>query len=299
MLHIIVAGILALPALLVNVISAIVVGILSIPSLSLLLYKKRSSNADTSNSFQYKEIPDHVIITGGSSGIGLSIAIQCIKRRDIKRVTILARNPNKLDTAKKLLIKTQEEVSSNNSSSNIKTIIQAIPVSVSDCNAIEQVAEDLCKDNIGDKIILFNCAGICYTTYMKDIPATKYYELVQTNQLGAIYTTRAFLPYMTSTTTGETSKGNNGSGSGTVILTSSVAGQVGVFGYTCYSPTKCALRGFAETLHMEIASIDPGYNVQISFPPDTDTPGYQEELKLMPVETKALNDTTGLANPDE
>ena len=301
MLHIIVAGILGIPALLVNAISSILVGFLCIPSVLLLLYKKRGGVGSVSKK---TNIPvDHVIITGGSSGIGLSIAKECVKRGNIPKVTILARNQSKLDQAKEELLKLQKEVVMKNESSTLSnTTIQAISVNVSDAECIEKVANELCSttkesSSVGEKLVLFNCAGICHTTYMRDIPTSKYYDLVLTNQLGAIYTTRAFLPYMTSTTSSATS-GNSAGSSGVVVLTSSIAGQVGIFGYTCYSPTKYALRGFAETLHMEY-SADPNIHIQVAFPPDTNTPGYQEELKLMPDETKALNDTAGIANPDE
>lgn len=38
---------------------------------------------------------------------------------------------------------------------------------------------------------------------------------------------------------------------GRIVFVSSVAGQVGVFGFTAYSAAKFALRGFAEALQME------------------------------------------------
>lgn len=44
-------------------------------------------------------------------------------------------------------------------------------------------------------------------------------------------------------------KDNNG---GRIVFISSQAGQVGVFGYTAYSASKFALRGFAESLQMEV-----------------------------------------------
>ena len=39
---------------------------------------------------------------------------------------------------------------------------------------------------------------------------------------------------------------------GRIVLVSSQAGQLGVFGYTAYSSTKFALRGLAESLQMEV-----------------------------------------------
>jgi 3-dehydrosphinganine reductase len=378
MITILLAGILALPSLLCLVVSAIVVGILSLPSLSLLLYRPtatttteqgstRQINHNNNNNNSNTTTKYHVIITGGSSGIGLSIAKQCVQQ-GMHKVTILARNPQRLQSAKIGLEQVQQEqqqyttttttatntAAATTTSKQNTTIIQAIAVSVSDYNAMAKVAQELCGSTAtttdattttttptkdapttmttlpmtSDKIILFHCAGICHTTYFEQIDPSTYYELVQTNQLGAMYTTRAFLPYMTTTTTKATTTRstttttsssrsstatttttpkstniaatarNTTGGGGTIVFCSSAAGQVGAFGYCAYAPTKFALRGFAETLHMEY-SHDPNIHFQIAFPIDTDTPGYQSELATMPEETKAMNDAAGLACPDE
>jgi short-subunit dehydrogenase len=68
---------------------------------------------------------------------------------------------------------------------------------------------------------------------------------------------------------------------------SSVAGQVGVFGYTAYSASKFALTGFAQCLQMELKR-DNVY-VSLLFPPDTDTPMFVEENKIKPAETKEIS----------
>lgn len=60
------------------------------------------------------------------------------------------------------------------------------------------------------------------------------------NFLGGVNVTKAALKGM---------KDNNG---GRIVFISSQAGQVGVFGYTAYSASKFALRGFAESLQMEV-----------------------------------------------
>lgn len=84
-----------------------------------------------------------------------------------------------------------------------------------------------------------------------------------------------------------------------LLLCSSAAAQAGVYGYAAYSPTKYALRGFAETLHAELIRSRPGVNLQIAFPADTNTPGYEEESKMMPAITKILNESAGLSDPNE
>lgn len=86
-------------------------------------------------------------------------------------------------------------------------------------------------------------------------------------------------------------------GSGRIVFVSSQAGQLGVFGYTSYCATKFALKGFAESLQMELAR-DNIY-VTIAYPPDTDTPGFAEENKTKPRETQLINETSGVLSAEE
>ena len=86
-------------------------------------------------------------------------------------------------------------------------------------------------------------------------------------------------------------------GSGRIVLVSSQAGQVGVFGYTSYCATKFALKGFAESLQMELAR--ENIFVTVAYPPDTDTPGFAEENKTKPIETKLINETSALVSAEE
>ena len=85
------------------------------------------------------------------------------------------------------------------------------------------------------------------------------------------------------------------SGSGRVVLISSQAGQVGLYGYTGYSSSKFALRGFAEALQMEMMP----YNcrVCVAYPPDTDTPQLAEENKTKPEELKAISGSPDTFRP--
>ena len=68
-------------------------------------------------------------------------------------------------------------------------------------------------------------------------------KLMDVNYIGSVYATRAVIADM---------KQQN---SGRIVFTSSQAGQLGVFGYTAYSASKFALRGFAEALQMEVSRI--------------------------------------------
>ena len=283
LIKIVAAGILSLPALVVAVVTAPVIAVLSLPSLALLCFQasdakscSKSDNKDNSTKEQQEEEEQHAIISGGSSGIGLSIAQDCVKRGMLK-VTIMARNVKKLEEACKQLepLKT-----------NPQTSIQYKSVDVSNFKSLEETAKEICvksSTTTKTKYYLFCCAGQPFPSYFEHVPTSTFEQLVHVNQLGTMFTVKAFLPHFQKAT---------------MVFTSSMAGQVGVYGFTAYSPTKFALRGFAEALHSELSD-NPDINVQVAFPPDTDTPGFQEEEKMKPYETRMISEQAGLANADD
>jgi len=274
MLRLILAGILAIPYFLLTIATAPILAILSAPSLLLLIFRKQGkrNNALLTST---KNSTNHVIVFGGSKGIGLAIAKECAAKKNVKnlKITIVARNKKNLDRA-------QTEIYRVATSS--KTKVEATPADVSDYTALEKIAGQIA--NTQDRTIIFNCAGIPYTVGYEDVPIKIYEKLCRTNLLGSIYITRAFLPHIDN---------------GCIVLCSSAVGQVGVFGYSAYAPTKFALRGFAEAMHAELIRSKPGVSIQLAFPIDTDTPGYEEERKMMPEITKILNADAGLAKPED
>jgi len=79
---------------------------------------------------------------------------------------------------------------------------------------------------------------------------------------------------------------------GRIVITSSCAGQIGLFGYTAYSSSKFALRGFAESLVMEAAPSN--IFVTLAYPPNTQTPGFDKENEAKPALTRQMEDEAGL-----
>jgi short-subunit dehydrogenase len=108
---------------------------------------------------------------------------------------------------------------------------------------------------------------------------------MRTNFLGTVYCTKSVVDTMKSRRTGR------------IVFISSQAGQIGIFGYTAYSPTKFALKGFSECLQMELKP----YNVYMTlvYPPDVDTPGLKEENLQKPLETKLIADESGVLKPED
>nr|QFF91214.1 3-ketodihydrosphingosine reductase isoform 4 [Potamotrygon motoro]QFF91216.1 3-ketodihydrosphingosine reductase isoform 6 [Potamotrygon motoro] len=194
----------------------------------------------------------HVVVTGGSSGIGKSIAIECFKHGAF--ITLVARDETKLLRAKKEIEK----------------------YSINDKQA---------QEKLGPVDMLVNCAGTSVAAKFEDVDIGIFRRLMEVNYLGSVYPTRAVIHTMKERRMGR------------VVFVSSQAGQVGLFGYTAYSPSKFALRGLAESLQMEVKP----YNIYITvaYPPDTDTPGFQEENKDKPLETQMISETSGLCQPDQ
>uniref|UniRef100_A0A7N6BZM4 3-dehydrosphinganine reductase n=1 Tax=Anabas testudineus TaxID=64144 RepID=A0A7N6BZM4_ANATE len=201
----------------------------------------------------------HVVVTGGSSGIGKCIAIECYRQGAF--ITLVARNEAKLLQAKKEIEKF---------AINDKQVVLCISVDVSsDYSQVESVI----KQHFTPDSTIAKCWPYFHQ------------KLMEVNYLGSVYPTRAVITTMKERRMGR------------IMFVSSQAGQVGLFGYTAYSPSKFALRGLAESLQMEIKP----YNiyVTVAYPPDTDTPGLAEENKTKPLETKLISETSGVCQPDQ
>ena len=174
------------------------------------------------------------------------------------------------------------------------TVVRVASVDVADFSAVEEAARRLCGDGEsgdvapGPPTLLFHCAGYSRPLAFDDLSAADFRAQVEVNYLGSVHVVKAFLPHMS----------RPGHAGGNVVLTSSMTGQVGTFGYAAYSPTKFALRGFAECLSMELAAkAAPRVNVSLAYPPDTQTPGYELENRSKPEECRLISETSGVWDP--
>jgi len=287
-----VAIILAIPAVGLLVVVAPLIILLSTPCLAILVRRKRSlfpvftdDSARRSNDDGVRRqhvLLQHAVITGGSSGIGLSIAEELAKR-NCHHITLLARKEGQLADAKKKVEQVAAEADST-------TKVRTVSVDVIDLPKLQAQVEGICNQAAGGApTLLFGCAGISIPNTFEDLSSSDFRVQVDVNYLGSVNTVKAFLPSMSS----QTHIGGN------IILISSMAGQIGTFGFSAYSPTKFALRGFAESLSMELAAKkDAHVNICLAYPPDTNTPGLMEENKTKPEECKMISGTAGLWEPE-
>lgn len=213
----------------------------------------------------------NIYITGGSSGIGLATA----KRFSTlgAHVIIFARSQQRLKTA-------LGEIELSRFSSDQR--FSSISLDVSDHHAV-YTKMSRAVEEFGRPDVLINSAGIAYPNYFEKISYEKFIQTVQINLFGTWNTCACLVPYMKSA-------------GGHIVNISSIAGFIGVFGYTAYSASKFAVTGFSQSLRSELKP----YNITVSVlcPPDTDTPQLAEENKTKPAETKAIAGNAGIMSPD-
>ncbi len=212
-----------------------------------------------------------VYITGGSSGIGLSAAKMFAARG--ASVIVFARTRKKLEAAC-AEIKKQARGGTQR--------VEWMELDVSRHDAVTKVMGKALKE-FGPPDILINCAGRAYPRRFEDISFEQFDDTMKTNLYGIWSTVSALVPSMKNPDS-------------VIVNVSSMAGFVGVFGYTDYAASKFAIVGFSEALKSELKW--KGVRVQVLCPPDTDTPGFETENRTKPEETKAISASAKLMSPD-
>lgn len=219
----------------------------------------------------------HVLITGGSSGIGLALAHRCAAAG--ARLSLIARDPGKLAASAAELRAAAPPSSASSAPADIVTA----PADVADEAALHAAIRSA-ETVHGPVDILITSAGIARPGRFDEIPAAVHERTMAVNYFGTLHAIRAVVPSMRARRTGS------------IVIISSGCGLVGLFGYTAYAPSKFALRGLAESLRGELAPDNVG--VTIVYPPDTDTPQLAEENLTKPAETRALTAAAGLWTAD-
>lgn len=203
-------------------------------------------------------------VVGGTQGIGLALAEQL--RALGAEVTLLARNQASLEAQGQRLG------------------AQWLALDVADGPATLRTLEDRVEHH-GPPDFLFNCAGLALPGYLEDLSLEDITTMNQVNYLGTVHTCKAVLPAMLAR------------GRGHILNTSSLGGLMGLFGYTAYCASKYAVIGFSEALRREVA--DGGLRVSVLCPPNTRTPGLEQENLRKPPEVLAQEEQVSVLEPGQ
>ena len=209
-----------------------------------------------------------ILITGGSKGIGRAIADELARRG--ANLFLVARGIDALQ-------ETAGEIRAAHPDARVE-------VRACDVSDHAQVADAVAAMHgaFGKIDGIVANAGIAAPGYFDDIAPEAFEHAMRVNYLGTVYPIKAALPHL-----------QRGAFIG---MTSSVAGYIGVFGYTSYAPTKFAQIGLAESLQQELTP--RGIHVAVLCPPDTQTPGLDAENGSKPYETQYLSGTAKLMSAD-
>lgn len=169
------------------------------------------------------------LVTGASSGIGRAVA-RLLSERGID-VVGTCRDPAALDPADRL------------------PNVTYLPLDVTEPDSVHALAKET-----GPVDILVNNAGQSQIGPLEDLTESSVEGLFAVNVFGPVRMTRAYLP------------GMREAGGGHVVMVGSLMAEFPVPFQSTYAATKLALRGFAQSLRLEVAPfgvrvsvVQPGY----------------------------------------
>jgi len=201
------------------------------------------------------------LVTGGSKGIGLSIAHSILA--DGGHVMITGRDHTRLDAAVSELV----------ASAGDPTRVASAAVDVRDRAAVDALVADT-AERFGGLDTLINNAGVGAFSEIGSMTDEDWDRTIATNLTGVFYCTRAALPELRK------------AGGAWIINIASLAGRNYFAGGGAYCASKAGLIAFSESLMLEVRYDD--IRVSVVMPGSVATefsghmPGSGEDWKLSP-----------------
>lgn len=211
-------------------------------------------------------------ISGGSSGIGLATA-KLLAGQGVD-VLVFARDPKKLAEA-------EAELRTHAAGNDAR--IASLSLDVADEKACAALLGEACR-TFGAPWAVVNSAGVGGAAAFENESFEAFDRRIKINLYGVRNVVAAVLPHMKPA-------------GGHIVNVSSMAGLLGVFGFTSYGASKFAVVGFSEALRAELKRY--GINVCVYCPPDVDTPMLHAENQDKPPETKAISDGGGVMSAED
>ena len=176
------------------------------------------------------------VVTGAASGIGQALSVLLAKRGAIVAL---------VDINEQGLAQTHDQITS------IGGVCSKHVVDVADREAVEALAAKVVSLH-GNVHLLFNNAGVSVVDRVDAITYEDFEWLMKINFWGVVYGTKSFLPYLQRADEAH------------IVNVSSLFGILSVPLQSAYNASKFAVRGFTESLKMELA--DSTVNVSCVHP---------------------------------
>jgi len=207
---------------------------------------------------QLKKLKEQVlVITGASSGIGLTTAEMAVARG--ARVVMAARSQDELrETAERL-----------NRRGKRASFVEA---DVADEDAVQRIAKHAVAE-FGGFDTWVNNAGISIYGRLTDVPMTDKRRVFETNFWGTVYGCKAAVKHLR----------QHG---GTIINVGSVVSEFSIPLQGIYSASKQAVKGYTDALRMELEEAGVPIWVTLVKPGAIDTPFPEHARKYIPHQAK-------------
>lgn len=184
-----------------------------------------------------KKINGFAIVTGASRGLGAAMALRCAK--DGHNVVINY-------TSESSRVKAEEVAAQIREMGRKALVVKCDVSNYAECAAMVKSA----SEEFGERMaILVANAGIKNLLNFEDLTAEDYERVIRVNLLGVMNMVHVSIPYM--------KEGNEG---GSIVMISSVAGQMGAAKRADYATTKSGMYGFMKSLALELGE----YNIRVN-----------------------------------
>lgn len=199
-----------------------------------------------------------VLITGGSSGIGLAVAEALAEEG--AQVALLARNELGLAAAKRKLAERGGEA-------------VTVAADVTDRESLNTAIDEAVTQLGGLDVLVTSAASLAFGRFVETEP-DDFDATIETVLGGTVDTIRAALPHL------EDSRG-------AIVCVGSIAGRMPLPGMSAYTASKHGLAGFLDTIRIELEESGSSVTLSLVNPGAVDTPLWSN-----------LESSTGLLPPE-
>lgn len=211
-----------------------------------------------------------VLVTGGSSGIGLATARRLAGRG--ARVALIARGEDGLDAALEGFEDTQIP------------FLNAYSADTTDRTALEAAVDEAARDLEGLDAVVACAAAAAFGPFLETEPH-EFDATVESVFTGAVNTVRAAMPHLERS-------------GGSLVVVGSIAGRIPQPQLSAYSAAKHALRGFVESFRAELREDGSPVSICQVDPWAVDTPlanNFSSQTGLLPPTSITAYDSESVA----